>query len=352
MNIHLHDNSAGPRETQILGLIREQRLEGTMSYHYERPKGYAAFASTQGRRFRLIEAEEAGSLLGFTQITWDEVSWNGMPLQVAYSGDTRVSLQARGKRVSDRLIHAACTLPDPVWGAVFDSNEVVLKRKLDHWRAQTVNFSVCAGLDALFFRPGGSPKIGEGLTIRRATPEDAESMFVLWRRYANDHDLTRYYDSPESFASDLPPGTSLETTLLVEQQGSLLAMMGLWNQDELRKIQVDTRSRLLNWVPKFMLDLPRAGEELRILYSYRHAWLESHPRCATAIALLVQEARRISGQHKRHLFCIGIDSRDPMNPVVRQGALFTNRARVICDPRGRQEMVFGTRPLHLEVALG
>jgi hypothetical protein len=194
------------------------------------------------------------------------------------------------------------------------------------------------------------------LTCREAKPSDLPDMFILWERYSKNHNLTRSYSDQESFAKDFPRGTSLETTLLVHSDGELIAMTGLWNQDEIRTIRVDSRAALfsyaLSWIPEAWIRIPAPGQELKILYSYRHAWIPGHPASAPALQFLIQEARYHSSQSDRHFFCFGIDRNDPLAREARKGTLFRNRAKIICDPRGHNTLISGTRSLHLEVGMG
>ena len=361
IGIHLHENQAGPREKQLLALIRESAVPGALSYHYERPEGYEAFARTQGSGFRVIEAEENGTTLGFTQVTFDRVNWQGAEKAIAYSGDTRVGIASRGKRVSDHLIRSACGLDVPVWGAVMSSNGTVLKSKLAHWWKAGIDFKPVTELEACFYTPSSrsppkpSRSTGE-LTCRSATASDLPAMFELWKSYSQTHNLTRSYADLDAFAEDFPRGTSIGSTLLVHDDMELIAMTGLWNQDPIRTIRVDSRALLLDLllssIPASWIRLPSAGEELKVLYSYRHAWAPRHPRCGNALRLLIEEARFHSGLLHRHFFCFGIDTQDPLARQARKGSLFRNRARIICDPRGDADLLPLNQILHLEVGMG
>ena len=355
IHLHCHDQHAGPRSNSLLDLIRETRVPGPISYHYERPGGYEAFARAQGSRFRVVEAEEDGITLGFTQVTFDRVLWEESVLEIAYSGDTRVARSARGLRISDRLIFEACGLPVPVFGAVMSGNATVLRSKLGHWRKSGIDFKPIADLEACFYRPSKAVDHGTW-SCRQARPDDLPSMFSLWTQYARSRNLTRCYADPESFGADFPPGTSLETTWLIHEGRDLIAMMSLWDQDALRIIRVDSRSPAVDfalaWLPESWIRIPAAGEELRILYSYRHAWATDHPSAARALRLLIAEGRHQALKQARHFFCFGIDARDPMAGPARAGTLFRNRARIICDPRGVPGVIPGTRPLHLEIGVG
>jgi hypothetical protein len=134
--------------------------------------------------------------------------------------------------------------------------------------------------------------------------------------------------------------------------GKALAMLSLWNQDPSRVIRVNRRSALFSLIPKWMLDLPLPGEELRILYSYRHAVNPDDPAAAAGFRSLIAEARARTGKLGRHFFCLGLDIADPLHPVAAKSFLFRNRARIICDDRGDPRFRHATRPLHLEVGMG
>jgi hypothetical protein len=356
IDLHVHNNRAGPRADSLLNIIRESRMPGPVPYHYERPEGYEAFAGVQGTGFRVIEAEENGITLGFTQVSFDRVHWEARELEIAYSGDTRVSPASRGKRISDLLIQKACSLEVPVFGAVMANNSTVLQSKLDQWRQSGIDFKPVADLDACFYPPLAEFTPSKGLSCREARDSDLQEMFALWSRYARTRNLTRTYPDLDAFARDFPRGTSLQSTLLVHHCGNLIAMTGLWDQDAIRIIRVDPRSKwvnlLLSLIPEPWFQLPEAGQELKILYSYRHAWEPEHPLSGQALRLLIRAARLRTRRTGRHFFCFGIDAKDPLAGDARTGTWFRNRARIICDARGERELIPGMRPFHLEVAKG
>jgi len=85
MQILKHIDCAGEREEEILAIIRDTRLQGPLTYHYERIGGYANYARLQGKSFEVFEARDSAGPLGFTQITLDQVRWNRKACEVAYS---------------------------------------------------------------------------------------------------------------------------------------------------------------------------------------------------------------------------------------------------------------------------
>jgi hypothetical protein len=353
IRIRSHENSAGPDESRLLEIMRETALPGLVSYHYERPRGYAAFAKNQGRSFRVLDASTDDQVRGFTQITWDDVLWEGAPARVAYSGDTRISPSARGMRLSDPLLASACSIPEPVFGAVMESNRAVLDKKLAHWRMKGVNFRSLTSLDALFYRSlRQNQDAPSGIEIRTAEEGDRDALYGLWSCYARSRNLSRHYPDAAAFSGDYPEGSSLGNTLVAWTKGKPVAMLSLWNQDTSRIIRIDSRSVLFSFIPKSMIDLPGVGEELRILYSYRHAVDPGEPEAVAGFRSLITEARARTAGLGRHFFCLGLDVADPLHPVAAKGYLFRNRARIICDDRGAGAFEHSTRSLHLEVGMG
>jgi hypothetical protein len=109
---------------------------------------------------------------------------------------------------------------------------------------------------------------------------------------------------------------------------------------------------LIRIASKFLLRLPAEAEELKIRYSFQHAFLDDHPEVAAAVRGLIHEARYWVEAEKAHFFCFGLDVQDPHYRSIKKGAMFSNTAQVILDSRGQVEFEISHFPLHLEVALG
>ncbi len=353
MQVLQHQSEAGPRESQILALIRDTHIPGAMSYHYDRLHSFSAFATTQGTHYELYEAEEQGKTLGFTQITFAQVNWNGKTAQVSYSGDTRVAPMARGRGISNDLIRMACHQSVPVFGAVMNSNELVLSRKIGDWRKLGIQFEVITELKALFFRPKAKSSKSQ-LSHRRASVSDLRAMYELWCHYQTTRNLSRSYQDFHEFKKSYSneSGIELQNTLLYFRGHTLLAMMTLWDQSRVRKIVIDHQSRMIRFASKLFLNLPNVGEELKTLFSFQHAFLDNHPDTSLAVRALIDQARFEASKMGAHFFSLGLDSRDPILKTAARGAFITNSAKIILDPRGNQEFKTQLLPLHLEVGLG
>jgi hypothetical protein len=355
IKIQLAESLSGNNTQPYLDLIRQTPVPGAISYHYERPVNYDAFAKTQGTNFQLWEARENDSLLGFTQITFDQVTWNNNPVTVSYSGDTRIAMAARGKKISDSLIQAACNQNVPVFGAVLGTNKIVLHKKLDDWDSLGIHFKEFAKLKAMLFRPAAfkSPKNAMGLFCRSAHESDIPAMYHLWKSYSETRNLPRYYDHLDRFANSYfqTPGVSLDQTFLVFDGISLIAMLSIWNQTKIRKLVVNEKNAWMKMASK-LLYLPKVGEEIKILYSFQHAFLERNKLHSLALQTLVSKARNYSLMNKAHFFSLGLDAKDPVFPTIQKSALITNTARIILDPRENQDFSTSNLPLHLEVGMG
>ncbi len=353
MQVLQHQSGAGPRESQILALIRDTHIPGAMSYHYDRLHSYSAYANTQGTHYELFETEENGKTLGFTQITYDQVNWNGKTTEVSYSGDTRVAPAARGRGISNDLIRLACSQNVPVFGAVMNSNEIVLNRKLADWRKLGIQFEAITELKALFFRPKAKSSESQ-LSHRRASVSDLNAMYKLWSHYQTTRNLSRSYKDLSEFEKSYSTesGIELHNTLLIFQGPTLLAMMTLWDQSKVRKIVVDHQSGMIRLASQLFLNLPKVGEELKTLFSFQHAFLDGHPAASLAVQFLINQARCEAYKLGAHFFSLGLDSRDPILKSAARGAFIQNSAKIILDSRGNQEFKNQSLPLHLEVGLG
>ncbi len=345
--------SSSVSQEQLIDLMKETPVPGAVAYHYERPTGYQPYAKVQGTHFQLWEARENDLLLGFTQITFDQVVWNEAPVTVSYSGDTRVSLKARGRKVSDSLIQAACNQNVPVFGAVLGSNKMVLEKKLSDWDSLGIHFKEFAKLKAILFRPMPIKSRSSGIFCRPAQEADLPAMYFLWKIYSKTRNLPRYFKNLDDFSNSYfqTPGISLEQTFLVYDGITLIAMLSVWDQSKIRRLVVDQKNVWMKLASQF-LSIPEPGEELKVHYSFQHAFLPDHKKLKQSILALIAKARTSSHHSGAHFFSMGLDEKDPIFSIVQKNAFAVNTANIILDSRGNEEFATSDKPLHLEVGLG
>jgi hypothetical protein len=334
-------------------LVENTVIPGTFSYCYERIY-YRDFAATQGKDFEVYAiADPGGSLLGATQITFDQVYWNGQSKEVSYSGDTRVAPEARGRRIADQLIQASC-LPSiraglPVLGAVLGSNELLLRKKLSDWKKIDVDFKVIGALKALLFRARSTASSSSTLNVRTANSNDLVPMFELWKSIQRHKNLARNYESIEEFQDSYQCliGRSLEETIVVEDQSrQILGFLTMWNQSPIRKVRVKSTSRIMSVLApplKPWIRIPRAGEELKLCYAFQAC--VSYEK---ALIALISEAQSRSYQQGFAFFTMGFDERDFMYQSVKKMAMIENTVKIIA-ANAEPEL---NRLFHLEVGLG
>jgi hypothetical protein len=339
-------------------LVKETVVPGAFSYAYEREAGYEVFAKTQGQSFEVYGAlESGGDVLGATQVTYDQVYWNGSPTRVSYSGDTRVSVKARGRRLADSLIQNACheatSQGMPLLGAVMGSNHLVLEKKLNDWRKVGVDFKVVGELKALLFRAKSFPS-SEEIKVRTATESDFGAMFQLWQKEQLQKNLGRFYADVEAFkkAYETTPGVTLADTIVAEslQSQTILGFLSVWDQSRIRKIRIREFSRAVKIALPFLrlwIPFPAVGEELKIGYGFQACLNSQSPEKEKALNALVRQARTRVAQKGMLFFSLGFDARDELLKTAKKQALTANSVKVIAAnslPDGRL--------FHLEVGLG
>jgi hypothetical protein len=336
----------------LQSLVRSTLVPGSVSYAYDRRGDYSLFACAQGNRFEVFTASNDYSILGSTQITYDQVYWNGTKTEIAYSGDTRIDPSARGLRLSDRLIKMACALPVPVLGAVLQSNRVVLEKKLADWKKLGVDFCIVGELK-VFLCLAVKRRSKTLSQTRVATESDLPKMFELWKSEQSQKNLGRAYENLTQFANSYVKtnGVTLDQTLVVEDASrNIVGFVSLWNQSKIRTIRIAKFSwsaRVFSQALRLFISLPKTGEELKILYAFQFCLSSRYPEAAKAMNALIREARTRAADAGFLFFSIGLDERDPLIQVMRKHSLVSNSVRMICangSPDGRL--------FHLEVGLG
>ena len=237
---------------------------------------------------------------------------------------------------------------------ILGSNKIILGKKLVDWGRLGVNFKEVAEGKVFLFRPAKiRNKTKNKLLCRIATDADFSAMYFLWKQYSANRNLTRVYPDLWDFSKSYinTPGVSINRTLLVFDGVSLVAMFSLWDQSSIHRIVVTQKSMFMRVVSRF-ITLPEVGEELKVIFSFQHAYLENHPLCGLALENLIAKARTISHKMGAQLFSIGLDRRDSLFQLFQKSATLANSVKIILDLKGNPEFEASTSPIHLEVGMG
>lgn len=348
MEIQRLDFGQEKHSLDLCRLVEETIVSGAFSYAYERVGGYEPFAHTQGNQFSVFVAIDSNQILAATQLTLDQVYWNGKSAAIAYSGDTRVSPKARGQKLADRLISKACVQALPVLGAVLGSNHLVLNRKLADWKKVGVDFKIVGELKVLMCLARKKKCVKE---VRAATSHDLMPMFELWKREQSQRNLGRYYADLESFAQSYsaPYGVSLSNTFVYQDQTTqaILGFLSVWDQSAVRKIRVrrlNLGMKILRTLMSPWIQIPNEKEELKISYGHQTCFDSNR---SEVVGTLIDVAQTQSTENGSLFFSIGFDVRDSAYSAAKNKALITNSVKVISTVEPSDDRFF-----QLEVGLG
>jgi hypothetical protein len=343
-------------------MVRRSVIPGGITYYYDREPDYRSFASLQGISYVLYGAQnQKDSLLGITQITFNQVYWNGTLQRIAYSGDTRVDPVARGQRLADRLIEVSCDQGIPVFGAVLGDNHMVLNKKLADWNKCGIQFKIVGELQTLFCKTqkiNWTKHTRDQATVEIAREADLDEMYTLWKTEKIGQNLAKAYPSFEAFRSSYleVKGVSLDTTLVLKRAGKILGFTSIWNQESVRRIQIKELTRpyrLARFFLRPFIRIPGAGEELEVVYSYQHCFANEVVALRPKLAKwLIDCSRSKACESGAVIFSMGVDTNDPLFPILKSSSVFIKTAKLIChDPAHALKFTPGAY-FHLEVGMG
>jgi hypothetical protein len=340
-----------PRDDKsLVELVRKTEIPGLIRYIYDRFPSYHKFAQTQGREYSLLGAYHNNNLIGSAQITLDNAYLNNHHFSIAYSGDVRILPNFKGNKIADTLIVESCKIDMPVFGAVMGSNRIILEKKLNAWKKLGVDFKLITKMKVLLFKA----KKGK-LQHQLASPKDLSQMYELWKDVKCYHNLARYYKNFEEFLSSYDtPGVSLQKTILIKKDNELLGFISVWNQSQIRKIEVKKISNFLK-IPLFLIRLfanfPHETQELPLTYSFQHCFHSKLLQTPELILSALKDAQLISYNEKCIAFCFGLDEKDPLYNILKRKSLFENQVHIICHNEPK-DLSWRNFLFHLEVGLG
>lgn len=340
---------ANPQDQPQLHQILRQVAVGTTLQAYKlcREPDFCRLLSYQGHQHRVLvvrASESSQRLLGLMTLILDHVYLDGIPRQVAYTGDLRLLPQARGQGLGDALMQRAILLARelggdeiPVFTCVAADNAAGLRKNQLLAESLGLQMQELTLLNACFFPAMPLPlRKPSGFKIRLANAEDLPTLAALWAEIAPQRHLSRYY-SHWMDNSQLPP-LQPQDWLLAEYCGKLIGFMGLWQQQALRQVY-------LTHTPLPLRLLGQKSEQpLNIVHGLHLCLL---PRYRNYLPEIIKHSLKEVRKRGALLLSLALDTQDPLNDWLPISLGRSSQLRLLSS-----YVPTKTYPYHVEMSLG
>ncbi len=351
---------------QLLKLTRDCPLLGPISFYQEREPRFFTLNELQGESYQVYVVESQGEIVGSVSCVLRWTYLNGQEVPTWYVGDLKIAPRMRGKGIlkefvtqASRLLWEKGTRADLGLSLIVKTNPA--SRVLTGVRPYMPHFVPLGTIRNYAIHLLFPKKIKDRYQITRATGEDIEAMTTFLKRvyvqkqFAPAIESTGFLKKVEQI-----PGLGLNQFYLAKQEGRLLGLVGVWDQQSFKKIKI------LSFSPKVRLSrafynlltrplgarsLPLPGSFLPYFYLTHLAIEEDDP--AVLRALL----NRIHNDHLRSpylFFTGGLLEGSPLENALNGFFYHTfDTLAFALMPRGSRwkQVDFHRLPLHIDTAL-
>ena len=313
-------------------VLRETPMEGRIRIAFEREPSWFAAAVVDGDERQVVACREvdSGRIIGFGCRSLRRVYVDGRPQCVGYLSGLRVlpafrkrGLVARGYAYF-RQLHADARTPYYLT-TIAEGNAPALNT-LTSARAGLPRYAPAGKYHTLAI-PCVTRRRAVNCVIRPATHQDLPAVFELLHQ---DGACRQFF--PVIGAQDFGPagmlrGLNTENLLVAEQAGSIVGLVGVWDQHAFKQSVVISYRGVLNWTRRPINfwarlrshpQLPAIGQPFRFLAAALTVVRNDSPH--TFEALLHAAAQPSPNGLNSHLL-VGLHERDPLLPVAKRMAV-------------------------------
>ncbi len=265
---------------RLIDLVRSNPMQGSLDVCADWSPDAFAFARLQADQVHLTVAEVSGHVVGVVMTGESSATWNGMPVRKLRTGDLRIDHQARNGPVIRALMdHVVGTLERErdavVVTEILKGNGAALG--LNRHALSRFHVLEAGDTEVLQILPAFAPAPCEEWTYRTATLDDVAEISELLKSHFAQYELAPIPDVAW-VNRQITQHTSFShrNIHLACRNGEICALVGLWDQADLRRIVIERYSPALHairWIlngTRFitrMPPLPSAGEAVRLLHA-------------------------------------------------------------------------------------
>jgi GNAT superfamily N-acetyltransferase len=283
----------------ILALVNQCPMRADVSLLIERDPDFFALSRARGSGVTWV-AQRDETILGCVTVSRRRVWIDGEVADAGFVGDLRIAPDHRNHGLAQRLLDAVATdeaalPPLPYFGATAAGNAAVdaVIRRFGAGRPM----AAVADMTSWQLLPLWPPSIPRNIELGAAEERDTAELIDLLDASGRERNLAPVFDS--GGLQDLlarSPGLTLSDFLVARRGGRLVAALGIWDAERVKKTRVISMTpglRALSAVSQVVSSalplpaLPRPGDALRFRYvrHFAHA-----PTEAKALGALVRFA--------------------------------------------------------------
>lgn len=191
-----------------------------------------------------LDDEKPGEIAGLTNMAGHDMYISGQPRRLWYSSETRVDFPYRRLGVASSLFaeqRKYRTTEDLLHGIVMKGNTAPLDAAkrisggilFDYWVSHTIETS-------FIYVRRITPRLPDGVQIRRATAADVPAMQTFFDREAPRRNGYPLYDFSRVLAGGDPyyAGLRIDHYLLALRNGRIVGITGLWDQKAYKQTKI------------------------------------------------------------------------------------------------------------------
>lgn len=326
-------------------------MDGRISLAFSREPNFFAAAAVDGEFTQVIVGRDraAGRIVGLGLRAVSPRFVNGSVMPVGYLSSLRVlpeyrrraGLLVRGYRYL-KTLHGDSRTPYYLTTIAAD-NEPAL-RTIAAGRADLPRYDSMGNYVTLALSPAHGMRKGrddQSATTRLATEADRASIVEFLREHGPRRQFFPAYRERDLFTGGgMLQGLRPQDVVLAWRDGTLVGVLGAWDQSAFKQVVVRRYSRwlaagrpLYNWAAAWrgLPRLPRAGSSIDACYAAIPVVADDDSRIfRQLLAALCREM----AQWRRPLLLLGLHGQDPLLPLARpwSGTEYVTRLHVVSWP--------------------
>ncbi len=351
---------------QLLKLTRDCPLLGPISFYQEREPRFFTLNELQGESCQVYVVESQGEIVGSVSCVLRWAYLDSQEVPTWYVGDLKIAPRMRGKGVLREFItQVSQLLLEKGTGADLGLSLIVktnpASRVLTGVRPYMPHFVPLGTIRNYAIHLLFPKKTKDHYQITRAKGEDIEAMTTLLKRVYIQKQFAPVIE-PAGFCKKVEqtPGLRLNQFYLAKQEGRLVGLVGVWDQESFKKIKIlsfNPKMRLSRAFYNFLTrplgarPIPPPESFLPYFYLTYLAIEGDNPNVLRALL------NRIHNDHLRSpylFFTVGLLEGSPLENSLKGFFHHTFDALAFAlMPRGSrwEGFDFHKRPLHIDTSL-
>jgi len=314
---------------QLIELAKSIGVPARIKLGVDRSPEFCAFNQLLSDRWDILVAEENHNIVGFMDMSHIRMRLGKTTIPVTYVSLTGVRKEKRGTLVFFRLLEAAEQLARASGSIMAIALINIQNSRIDAILEKRFR-GYCHGQKLMIscMLLGPRYRTDRNFSYACATERDIPEIKCLLRKSYSGYTMSPVLD--EARLTDYPRFGPKDILLARNDRGKIVAGMGLWDQNSIKKIRVIGYSRLEHLLKKALnasrfltgfSHLPDAGENLNLLHSFYSFAEEGYEK---AFSGLMRFACTMYASRNYNFLLLALPESSPLAMSCRRLWRFTN----------------------------